>query len=277
MTRTPHPRRSKPTAARLPAASTTPSRSRDRQHPGTLLGVWAHPDDETYMSGGLMAAARRAGHRVVVLTMTAGERGTNDPHRWPPARLGALRRHELRAGLAALDVEEHHVIGLPDGGCDRFDGTRLVAAAIERVRPTTVVTFGPDGFTGHPDHIAVSEWTTRAWHATGRAGALWYATVTPSFHADHGDLNAAIDLWSMHEATAPPCDSPESLAHQVHLRDGHLDQKVAALRAHASQTTDTIRLVGDDRYRTWWATESFRAAPLEPRIDEQPFADLLAA
>lgn len=62
---------------------------------GTLLGVWAHPDDEAYLSAGLMALARRDGQRVVVVTATFGEHGTDDPHRWPPTRLARHRRQEL--------------------------------------------------------------------------------------------------------------------------------------------------------------------------------------
>ena len=52
---------------------------------GTIMGIWAHPDDEAYLSSGLMAAARRRGDRVVVVTATAGEHGTDDPATWPPA------------------------------------------------------------------------------------------------------------------------------------------------------------------------------------------------
>ena len=90
---------------------------------GTLLGVWAHPDDEAYLSAGLMAAARRHGHRVVVVTATAGEHGTAHPDVWPPARLAAHRRDELAASLAALGVVEHLVLGHADGGCHLVDGT----------------------------------------------------------------------------------------------------------------------------------------------------------
>jgi len=57
----------------------------------TLLGVWAHPDDEAYLSSALMAAVRRTGARVVVVTATHGEHGTDDPARWPPDRLAAER------------------------------------------------------------------------------------------------------------------------------------------------------------------------------------------
>src|SRR4051794_33047690 len=66
----------------------------------TLLGVWAHPDDEAYLSAGLMAEFRRRGDRVVVVTATLGEHGTADPETWPPARLAAQRHRELRNSLA---------------------------------------------------------------------------------------------------------------------------------------------------------------------------------
>lgn len=225
-----------------------------------LLGVWAHPDDEAYLSAGLMAAARRRGRRVVVLTMTAGERGTPDPDAWPAERLAEVRRHELRASLAALDVGEHRVVGLPDGRCADFDRTALIRSVLDVLRPSTIVTFGPDGFTGHPDHRAVSDWATRAWRSTGCRGDLWYATVTPSFHDDHGELNDAVDLWSMQDGD-PPADPVDSLAHQVHLAGRDLDQKLVSLRAHASQTSGMIATVGEERYRTWWSIESFKAAP----------------
>ena len=93
--------------ARRPPSAPSPPRSEENamtvalssRHVGTLLGVWAHPDDEAYLSAGLMALARRGGERVVVVTATAGEHGTDDPDpvaagpprpapptaRWPPA------------------------------------------------------------------------------------------------------------------------------------------------------------------------------------------------
>ena len=61
----------------------------------TLLGVWAHPDDEAYCSSGLMARVRDAGGRVVVVTATRGEQGTDDPVAWPPEVLGPLREQAL--------------------------------------------------------------------------------------------------------------------------------------------------------------------------------------
>jgi LmbE family N-acetylglucosaminyl deacetylase len=220
---------------------------------GALLGIWAHPDDEAYLSAGLMAAARRAGRRVVVVTATAGERGTNDPDRWRPARLGALRRQELRASLAVLGVHEHRVLGLPDGRCADVDGTVLIADVIADVQPDTIVTFGPDGMTGHPDHRAVSQWATDAWRAAGHPGELLDATLTTSFHERWGAVNDSIGLWS--GIDDPPCDVNVDV--EFVLDGQRLDQKLAALRADTSQTTPLIDLLVDDVFREWWATESF--------------------
>src|SRR4051795_8775747 len=64
---------------------------------GTVLGIWAHPDDEASLSAGLMPAASDAGQRVVCVTATLGEHGTDDPQRWPPPRLARVRTHETRA------------------------------------------------------------------------------------------------------------------------------------------------------------------------------------
>jgi LmbE family N-acetylglucosaminyl deacetylase len=162
----------------------------------TLLGVWAHPDDEAYLSAGLMAHARGRGDRVVVVTATAGELGTDDADRWPPHRLAAERRRELRAALAAVDVTEHHVLGYRDGACQDDDGSARIAEIVDRVQPDTIVTFGPDGMTGHPDHRAVSDWTTAAWHTTGCRARLWYATLTPSFHDRWSVLNERVGMWT---------------------------------------------------------------------------------
>ena len=222
---------------------------------GTLLGVWAHPDDEVYLSAGLMAAARRRGERVVVVTATAGEHGTSDPARWPPQRLGRRRELELRTSLGVLGVHELQLLGHPDGGCSQLDGTARIVEIIDDVRPDTIVTFGPEGMTGHPDHRAVSRWTTDAWQAAGRSARLWYATLTPAFHTAWGAINEQVGLWT--DVERPPCTDEVDLAHTVRLEGRLLDLKVAALRAHASQTAPLRALVGDDRFRSWWQTEWF--------------------
>jgi LmbE family N-acetylglucosaminyl deacetylase len=232
----------------------------------TLLGVWAHPDDEAYTSAGLMAEFRRRGDRVVVVTATLGERGTSDPTMWPPSRLAALRHAELRNSLAALDVDELHLLGYEDGGCEQREGTAAIADVIADIEPDLIVTFGPDGMTGHPDHRAISRWTTAAWAATRPAASLWYATVTPEFHRQWGPINDRIGLWA--DQPEPPSTSAQDLARSTRLADDLLDLKIAALEAHESQTRPLIELLGHATYREWWRTESFRGAPA-PTTDER--------
>ncbi len=227
----------------------------------TLLGIWAHPDDEAYCSSGLMAQVRDEGGRVVVVTATRGEHGTDDPAAWPPGRLATLREHELRESLAQAGVTEHRWLGHRDGelaGIGVEDGAATLLPILEEVRPTVIVTFGPEGMTGHPDHRAISAWTTHAWRAGGERAALWYATLTPEFHQAWGELNDEVGLWM--GGSAPPTHDASELSAEVRLSGRRLDRKHRALRAHASQTRALEQLVGPDRYRAWWSTESFVAA-----------------
>ena len=85
-----------------------------------------------------MAAARDHGQRVVCASATAGEHGTDDPAAWPPERLGAVRRWEAAAAMAVLGVDEHHILGLPDGALADDDERRLawVGRLIDEIRPT---------------------------------------------------------------------------------------------------------------------------------------------
>jgi LmbE family N-acetylglucosaminyl deacetylase len=232
------------------------------REPRTLLGVWAHPDDEAYLSAGLMARFRRRGDRVVLVTATRGEHGTSDPAAWPPERLAALRERELRASLAAVGVEELRLLDYEDGFCNRGDGTYEIAEVIEEVAPDLIVTFGPEGMTGHPDHRAVSRWATNARALVRPAATLWYATLTESFHRQWGALNEQIGLWA--DQAEPPCTPSSELALSVTLPDDLLEQKLAALYAHDSQTRPLRELVGEEAYREWWREESFRDAGPAP-------------
>src|SRR6266496_663871 len=113
-----------------------------------------------------MAAAVRAARRVVCVTATRGELGSTDPDRWPPgAQLADLRTKELAACLGEIGVTEHIWLDYPDGGCDQIPDETAVArlrSIVDAVRPDTMLTFGPDGSTYHPDHMAVSRWASAA-------------------------------------------------------------------------------------------------------------------
>lgn len=228
---------------------------------GTILGIWAHPDDEVFLSGGIMAAARDAGQRVVCVTATRGEHGTDDPVSWPPDRLAARRALELEASLAVLGVEEHRFLGIEDGRCASQPSLATVerlTAIIHEVRPDTIVTFGPDGLTGHEDHQVVSRWATAARTLAAADAELLYATTT----AVH------VDRWQrMHDRLGvylvpglPLRRTSAELALELRLDAGLVERKVAALRAQESQTAGLIEQVGCERFRAWVGVESFVAA-----------------
>lgn len=225
---------------------------------GTVLGVWAHPDDEMYLSAGLMAIARDNGQRVVCVTATKGEHGTPDPQRWPPERLAPVRAWELRASLAVLGVTEHRFLGLPDGGCADQSPDGVVdrlAEVMEEVRPDTVITFGPDGFTGHSDHQMVSRWTTAARALAAGDARLLFATTTREFLEQWRSVYDSLDVFLAEGV--PGCTPADDLS--LHLRlDGHLaDRKLVALRAQATQTAALVSTLGEDTMRDWCSVESF--------------------
>lgn len=222
---------------------------------GSVLTVWAHPDDEAYLASGLMAAVAARARRVACLTATAGELGTSAQHP-DPARLGPRRRRELSRALAALGVQEHHVLGLPDGGCDDLGESAPVdriRAAIEWFGADTVATFGPDGVTGHPDHCAVSRWVGLAVERVSRPVRVLHAVSTPEHMAEFTDIHEELGL----DPDAPAVVERDDLAVHLVLDAPLLARKLAALRAHHSQTAPVFDAIGAQRMADWVREETF--------------------
>lgn len=224
---------------------------------GTILSIWAHPDDETYLAGGTMSAARDRGQRVVCASATAGEHGTTDPATWPPSRLATVRRWEAAASMAVLGVDEHRIDHFVDGSlADRHEeGVSWAGRLLDEVCPDTILTFGPDGMTFHPDHIAVHRWVTEAWEQRGRRSRLLYATPTEDQLARFGRLYEEWDVYMTDER--PRGATPADLAALVRLRGPELDRKVAALRAMATQTSALTATIDPAVYAALVAEEAF--------------------
>jgi LmbE family N-acetylglucosaminyl deacetylase len=225
---------------------------------GTVLGVWAHPDDETYLCGGIMAAAAAAGSRVVCVTATRGELGSTDPERWPPGEgLARVRTVELENALRHLGVAEHHWLDYPDGGCadaDQDEAVARVRAIAEAVQPDTVLTFGPDGMTGHPDHQAVSRWTVAAVDGDAR---VHFATNTPEWLAA---WRPRLDAVGAFMGAEPPCTTVDELSIHVRLDGRLLDAKYAAITSQISQVEPMFAVFGHDELRDALVEEAFRSA-----------------
>jgi LmbE family N-acetylglucosaminyl deacetylase len=232
----------------------------DPAHLGTVLGVWAHPDDEGYLSAGIMAAAVEAGNRVVCVTATRGEAGSLDHVRWPPESLGAVREAELEACLDVLGVREHIWLDYPDGGCADVpteEAVHRLADIVGKVQPDTVLTFGPDGMTWHPDHIAIGEWTSEAFRKAGVVEArLLYATKTPEW----GDkFLAAVDPGRVMMTEQEPPSTPVSeIVFRLRLSGDALERKYKAMLCQRSQVESFMEALGEDLYRELLADEFFR-------------------
>ena len=153
-----------------------------------LLACFAHPDDEAFPVGGVLAACAARGVRVRLVTATLGEEGEiRQEGSATRETLGEIRRVELACAVKALGLAEHAVLDYRDSGMAGWDSNNhprafVNADAIEVVerltleirqfRPQVVLTFGPDGLYGHPDHIAISNHATEVFRLAGDPAAF---------------------------------------------------------------------------------------------------------
>jgi LmbE family N-acetylglucosaminyl deacetylase len=152
----------------------------------SVLAVFAHPDDESAV-GPLLAKYARLGHDVYLASLTTGQKGVRK-HFGVPAgeELGAVRAGELRCAAQELGIHEPILRGFEDQGVSAPGAlgpvVEAVRGAIERTRADVVITWGPDGITGHPDHRTASNATTMAVQEMGDGGPrkLYYVAYPAS-------------------------------------------------------------------------------------------------
>ena len=137
-----------------------------------IVAVFAHPDDERVI-GPLLSRLAREGRETHLVVATDGSQGIRDFAGIPAGpQLAAARDKEIRCAADRLGVRKLHQLGLPDGGLASFNVLgRLrtaVAAIIDSVKPAAVITFGPEGGTGHPDHRLVGNVTSQVVQVDGR-------------------------------------------------------------------------------------------------------------
>jgi LmbE family N-acetylglucosaminyl deacetylase len=229
---------------------------------GTIVAIWAHPDDDIFLAAGLMASAVAAGNRVVDVTATRGEGGSMDEERWPSATMGQVRTAELLRSLEILGVTEHRFL---DGPVDvdmasHLDGSGAaqVRAIVEEIQPDTILTFGPDGMTGHQGHKDVSRWATEAFDAVGAPGSrLFYATQSPEFVADVVPGLAQFDIFL---PGTPPMTPHEEMAIDFSCDHALLERKLESLTAHESQIEGLLEVFGKDGLRRFIRDECYREA-----------------
>ena len=235
-------------------------------HP-TLLAVFAHPDDETFRCGGTLALLAARGVRVCLLTATRGEAGSvGDPPLCLVEELAARREQELHCACRALGIELPRFLNYPDGRLAEAEPDEVVeriVRAVRELRPRLMLTFGPDGLSGHPDHVAIGRLAAEAFLRAG----------DPAAYPEHVEHGLAPHLTTELYQVAVP----RSLAERLGMRrvravaDEEValsvdvtpvwEAKMAAIRCHATQLDATsILKAPPERQRLFLGTETFRLA-----------------
>jgi LmbE family N-acetylglucosaminyl deacetylase len=148
-----------------------------------IVAVYAHPDDERVI-GPLLSRLAREGRETHLVIATDGSQGITDFAKIPAgAQLAAARVKEATCAANRLGVRKLHLLGLPDGGLASFNVLgqlrTSLAAVLDSLQPAAIITFGPEGGTGHPDHRLVGNVTTQIVQADARYAKvdLLYASL----------------------------------------------------------------------------------------------------
>jgi LmbE family N-acetylglucosaminyl deacetylase len=200
----------------------------------TLLFCFAHPDDESFSGAGTAMRYAAAGARTVLVTATLGQRGKlGDPPVCAPAEIEATRERELREAAGIIGFDGLHLLGYRDrelAEAPPEEVRRALVAIIRLEQPDVVFTFDPNGFNVHPDHIAISRFTTDA--VAVAADARWY-------HGDGQPYAVPRVLWTPPVA---PWEAPRVARLEAQPGADILidvspwrERRIAALRAHRSQ------------------------------------------
>ena len=195
-----------------------------------LMCVLAHPDDESLGTGGTLAKYASEGVETYLVTATRGERGRFGDMRESPSlkTVGKVREAELRAAAEELGVREVSFLDFIDGELDRADPAEAVAKIVfhlRRVKPHVVITFGPEGAYGHPDHIAICQFTT--------AAMVCAADSAYESRGSDGIRQAAYRVSKLYYMAWPP---GKWVAYQAALKD--LKSKVDGVERRATPWPD---------------------------------------
>lgn len=214
-----------------------------------LLAIFAHPDDETFRCGGTLALLAHRGVHVQVLTATRGQAGScGDPPLCTPAQLPAVRERELRCACAALGIQPPILLDYVDGQLADADPEQIVTeilAVADALRPQAILTYGPDGVSGHPDHVAIGRFAAEAFQRTETIAALYTLAVPQT-------LATTLGMTQIHAV-------PDAVI--THTVDGTAawTAKMAAVRCHRTQLGESpILRATADKQRLFLGTEHFQ-------------------
>lgn len=250
-----------------------------------LMAILAHPDDESLGLGGTLAKYAAEGLETYLVCATRGERGRfgNAEVRPAPGEVGRVREAELRAAARELEIKEVHFLDYIDKDLDQADPDEVIGrivAHLRRVKPQVVVTFGPDGGYGHPDHIAISQFAAAATVAAAdptynenlnrqssivnrqfelhRVSKLYYMTWTPDKWAGYQeafrDLKVTVDGVDRRANPWPDWSITTKIDTTAYWQ-----QVWRAVNCHKTQMAlfEKLGRLTEEHHRGLWGTQEF--------------------
>ena len=208
--------------------------------PRSLFLSFAHPDDESFLAGGTVCRYADEGLRVVLSTATRGEAGkAGDPPLCAPGELPDVRERELREAAAILGVSALHLLGYHDRSLDQAPPATIreqLVSLLRLERPAVVITFDPNGANLHPDHVAISRFTSDA--VAAAADPRWYPGAGPAHQVGRLAWVTGRHPWEL---------ARDADAHRQPGVDFAIDvgrwvaRRLAALEAHRTQRASVTR------------------------------------
>jgi LmbE family N-acetylglucosaminyl deacetylase len=210
-----------------------------------FLFVFAHPDDETFSSGGTITKLTRTNHKVVLATATKGEAGEpGNPPITTRDKVGEVREQELRRAAKIMGILRIHFLGFIDGKVRYVRNKKLegkILSVLKKERPDVVITFDKGGGSNHPDHKAVSRATTKVFKEYKnlvKKHLRLYHTAMPrsvikGFEKQGANYNAFGKVRGIKD---------NEITTIIDISDT-LDTKIKALKEHKTQHQDWERFI----------------------------------
>lgn len=203
-------------------------------HGKTVVAIFAHPDDEAMVAGTLAQLSKQ--NRVIIVCATKGERGKN-PEK--TSKLGAIRSRELRQSAALLGVSTVHFLRFRDGTLCNATYKRLATRLeplLDRYQPDILLTFEPQGVSGHIDHVTVTSVTTYWFYQKSYPSQLWQFGITP-------EMRGPGHSYFVHRPFGIARDHFDAIIDIT----AELELKLKAIRTHQSQQKDVSWMVNAAR------------------------------
>jgi LmbE family N-acetylglucosaminyl deacetylase len=192
-----------------------------------ILATFAHPDDESYGPGGTIARATGTGHIVSLLTLTRGESGSLGVSKNHSVdKLAKRRSQELKSAAGNLGIQQVQIHNLPDNNLQDIPeekGINIIKKEINRFKPDIIITFHENTISGHPDHLAVTNWTYTAVKLMQNPPRLFF------FCFDQRQTSMVT-----FQKLTPIAES--EITHRINVGD-FINDKIAAIRCHKTQET----------------------------------------